>query len=98
MINKLAESYYNNSHPIPLDSDDLVKFAELILNQFIQELENNKQTVAWNYGCDSVIFINRSLNDKSSFNNIKDKYVNTNNKSNSTKYDGRRIERNNSKD
>ena len=98
MIKQLAKDYYNNLYTMPLSSVELEEFAKLVLEKFIQDLEDNKQTVAWNYGCDSVIFHNRDLENKSLM-TIKEEYIgNKDNQSNTNDTDGRRVERSTTKD
>lgn len=76
---------------MPPSPHDLAEFAELILNKFIEELEENKQTVAWNYGLDSVVFVNKNTEDYKSLRTIKEEfYVDRDNKSNSTESHGTR--------
>lgn len=75
MLKDKAEKYYNSLYAMPPCPIDLAEFAEQILNEFIQELESNQMAVAWNYGCDSVIFINKNLDDKKSLESIKEKYL-----------------------
>lgn len=72
MLKELAKNFnkeHNNS-----DVSDLEQFARLVLNKFIEELEQNKTTVVWNYGCDSVIFYSKDTETKSLM-TIKEKYV-----------------------
>lgn len=89
MIRQLAEDFYNNCYAMPPGPTELAEFAELVLNKFIKELENNKQTVAWNYGCDSVIFYKRDLESKSLL-SIKEEFnVDRDNKGNTTESHGR---------
>lgn len=93
MIKQLAKDFYSNLYAMPPGPADLEEFAKLVLNEFIKELENNTTTVAWNYGCDSVIFYKKDL-EKKSVVTIKDKfYGDRNDKSNTVEPDGRRAER-----
>lgn len=92
MLEQLAKDFYNNSYASPPGPNELVEFAKIVLDRFIKDLEENKMTVAWNYGCDSVVFYNKNT-DKKSVLTIKEEYfVNTNDKSNSVESYGRRIE------
>lgn len=75
MLIKKAEEYHNSMYSFPAGPHDLAKFAEQILKEFIQELEDNQQTVVWNRGCDSVVFINKNFNDRTSLDTIKERYI-----------------------
>lgn len=93
MIEQMAKDFYNNLYALPPGHVELVEFAKLVLDKFIQELEDNKQTVAWNYGCDSVVFYNKDYG-KESIDTIKEKYyVNEDDQSNSNESDGTGVER-----
>jgi hypothetical protein len=56
MIKDLADEYFKNLYVMPLHLSDLEIFGNLVLRKFIEDLESSKTTVAWNYGCDSVVF------------------------------------------
>jgi hypothetical protein len=90
MIKQLAKDFYNKLYSMPPGPTDLEEFAELVLNEFIKELENNRTTVAWNYGCDSVVFWNKDL-EKKSIVTIKEAFCgNKHDKSDTTECDGER--------
>ena len=97
-LKQLAIDYYNNLYAMPPGEEDLIEFAELVLQTFIEDLEENKTTVAWNYGCDSVIFYNKDY-DKKSLKTIEEEYLgNTDDKSNTVEPHGTRVERHNVED
>lgn len=90
MIKQLAKDFYNKLYSMPPGPTDLEEFAELVLNEFIKELENNRTTVAWNYGCDSVVFWNKDL-EKKSIVTIKEAFCDDGyDKSNTDECDGER--------
>lgn len=92
MLDKLVEDFYDNCYATPLGKEELIQFAELVLNDFIKELESNKTTVIWNYGCDAVVFYNKNY-DKKSVLTIKESYFGkSNNKSDSIELYGRGAE------
>lgn len=51
-----AKKYYEKLYHLPPNHVELSEFAESILKEFVDELRNNKRTVVWNYGLDSVVF------------------------------------------
>jgi hypothetical protein len=75
MIKDLADKAYNSLYHLPPNEIDLQEFAEKVLNQFIDEIHKNKSTVAWNYGLDSVIFINKSVDGHKSLQQIKEEFL-----------------------
>ena len=75
MLKKLAEDFHNKLYHTPANSHDLEAFARLVLNKFIEELEENQMGVGWNYGFDSVIFTNKNVDDNKSLQVIKERYL-----------------------
>lgn len=55
-IKSKAKKYYEKLYHLPPNHVELGEFAESILKEFVDELRNNKRTVVWNYGLDSVVF------------------------------------------
>lgn len=92
MLEKLAKDFYNNSYASPPGPNELVQFAKIVLDNFIKDLEENVVTVAWNYGCDSVVFYKKDRDKKSILTIKEDYFVNASDKSNSINTDGRGIE------
>lgn len=88
MIEEKAKEYYKNLWSYPPNERELAEFAEIILKQFIEELEESVSGIAWNYGFDAVIFQSRSLNGKLSLKEMKEKYLERNDKSNSIESHG----------
>jgi hypothetical protein len=85
MIKQLAKDYYNKLYAMPPGSAELDEFAKLILNKFIEELNKNKQGVAWNSGFDGVIFVDKTVDGHKSLNQIKEEFLGqASNASNST--------------
>jgi len=74
-LNKQAKQFYSELYAMPPSPVDLVNFAELILNEFVAKLEENAGAVAWNYGCDSVLFINRNIDGRKSLQEIKKEFI-----------------------
>lgn len=79
MIEEEVKKYVENVYHMPLDEGDLVEFAQVILEKFTQELEDNSSSIMWNYGLDSVVFLNRRVNNKESLSELKEKYLGTGN-------------------
>ncbi len=75
-LKERAKNYYNGLWHLPPSDKDLAKFAELILKEFIAELEDNITGVVWNYGFDTVIFKKRSKNGKKTLDQIKEEFLN----------------------
>jgi hypothetical protein len=71
MLDSLAKEYHNKLYHLPANATDLKEFAELVLNKFVEELNKNKQGVAWNSGFDGVIFADKSVDGHKSLNQIK---------------------------
>ena len=89
MLKQLAKDYFNNMYHMPPNERDFEEFAKVVLNKFIQELEENKTSVVWNYGLDSVVFVSKEIENKESLQAIKERYFgDENDKSNSTKLYG----------
>jgi len=89
MVRDLAKDFYNKLYNLPPSHRDLEDFANLVINKFIEELEQNKTSVVWNYGLDSVVFIDKSVDGKESLRSIKERYLgDENNKSNPIKLHG----------
>jgi hypothetical protein len=59
MIKDKAKKYFKEMYNSPPNEKDLAIFAQQIIEDFIEKLENNKKTVKWNYGLDEVIFLNK---------------------------------------
>ena len=74
-IKNEAKKFYKELYSLPPAADDLERFAKVVLDKFIEELENNTRSVAWNYGCDSVIFSDKSLDGKKSLKEIKKEFL-----------------------
>lgn len=75
MIKQMSEEFYSNLYHMPPSPEDLQKFAEDVLNKFLSEVEANKQSVAWNYGFDGVIFTDRSVDNNKSLKQIKEEFL-----------------------
>jgi len=75
MLDKLAKDTYNKLLSMPPAERDLKEFAELVLKQFIEEVEKNQMAVHWNYSFDSVIFLDKSIDGKKSLKDIKEEYL-----------------------
>ena len=58
-IEKIVNEYIENSYHRPFNEIDLLEVATLISENFIKELENNKETVIANYGLMSVYNIDK---------------------------------------
>jgi hypothetical protein len=59
MIKNRAEEFLREVYSLPLNKNDLETFAQQVLIEFIEELENKKRAVVWNYGLDEVIFLDK---------------------------------------
>ena len=70
-----AKNYYKRLWNLPPSNHDLAEFAELILNEFIAELENNTTNVVWNYGFDTVIFKSKSKDGMKPLDQIKKEFL-----------------------
>lgn len=82
MLKELAKEYHKKLYHIPPDTQDIAGFAEVILKQFIEELEEKQQSVVWNMGFGSVVFMDK-------INEMKEKYLGKgNNQGNSDEHDG----------
>lgn len=75
MLDKLSKEYYNKLYHLPPNPSDLKEFAELVLNKFVEELNKNKQGIAWNSGFDGVIFTDKSVDGNKSLNQIKEEFL-----------------------
>ena len=69
----MAKDFHKEAYALPPGPIELAEFARLVLDRFIKEIEDNKQTVSWNHGCDSVVFYDKDL-EKQSIKTIKEKY------------------------
>lgn len=74
-IKEKAKETYSQLINMPPAEKDLEEFAKKILEEFIEELEKNAMSVCWNYGLDSVIFLDKDLNGKKSLKTIKEQYL-----------------------
>ena len=74
-IEELAKQTYKSLINMPPAEKDLQQFAEKVLDEFIKELEKNQIAVRWNYNFDSVIFVDRSVDDRKSLQDIKEKFL-----------------------
>jgi len=91
MLKELAKNYYKNLYSLPPNHTDLELFAQHVLEMFVEKLHENKQTVVWNYGCDSVVFEDKIDEIKESF------LEHENNKGDSDVADGTGISRDSEK-
>lgn len=75
-IKKKASDYANNLYHTPPNENDLAEFGRLIIEEFTQQLKANTMSVAWNYGLDSVLFVDRNLDDRLCLDEIKERFIN----------------------
>lgn len=75
MLKQLAKEHFNNLYHTPPNEQDLETFAREVLSKFIEELEANKMSTVCNMGLASVIYVDKDLDDKESFNTIKERYL-----------------------
>lgn len=54
-----AKQFYNSLYSMPPAENDLERFGKQMVEDFIEKLLENQQTVVWNYGLDSVIFVDK---------------------------------------
>lgn len=74
-INKQAKKFYDELYTMPPDSKTLANFAKSILNEFVTKLEENAGAVVWNYGCDNVVFVNKSIEGRKSLQEVKKEFM-----------------------
>jgi hypothetical protein len=58
MKNKVKE-FYKTLYTMPAAEHDLERFGRELIEEFVQELKKNQIAVKWNYGFDSVIFVDK---------------------------------------
>lgn len=66
MKNKVKE-FYKTLYTMPAAEHDMERFGTQLIEEFIQELLKNQQSVVWNYGFDSVIFSHKLKKIKEDF-------------------------------
>lgn len=75
MIEKMSQEFYNKLFHLPPNAKDFQEFGQLVIQKFIDEVNSNKQGVAWNMGFDSVLFTETLVDGKKSLKQIKEEFL-----------------------
>ena len=67
MASKRSEEFYKSLISLPPSPHDLDTYSNMILEEFVKELESKKTTVKWNYGLDEVVFLKKIKELKESY-------------------------------
>jgi len=66
MKNKVKE-FYASLYAMPAAEHDMECFGRQLIDDFIEELKKNQLAVVWNYGLDSVVFVDKLQKIKEDF-------------------------------
>lgn len=66
MKNKVKE-FYASLYTMPAAEHDMERFGRQLIDDFIEELKKNQLAVVWNYGLDSVVFVDKLQKIKEDF-------------------------------
>ena len=70
-----AKKYLKGLYALPPNEYDLTDFAELILNEFIEELDKNSTSAVCNGRLEGVLYISSNVDGKKSLNQIKKEFL-----------------------
>ena len=73
-IKNKAKNFYNDCYHKPINEKELIEFAEIVLNEFVNKLEKNMTSAVCNGDIYTVLFKDRKLKNIKNLNEIKKEF------------------------